>query len=454
MGVSNSVFSVMEREGLTTLWIFHNKKEGKFLLKGMKEWDNDVRWDRYMVDFTPEDILTGDYRAVGTATLLATFSELGLKDYLEQIEQLLREGRHHGIEFYYNRKKNIRVMYCKHVNTLGIRNRRHAIRCGGIRRHELDELELDILVDGLNLARAMAYKNVIANIPYGGCKTVVQCDPVNLDDFETMGFLGYAIYRTRAFTGPDMGFEPGMADIIRKKFTKAITGGNKSPIGPTGGPTAYGEYLAIREACNFIYGSREISSKKIAIQGLGEVGYPLAKYLLDDGAKLIVTDIDLAKVHNLQQEYGSDLTKYVAPDEIYTVDADIFSPCALGGIITEARVHRFRFKIIIGPANNQLKATSKEGDIELAKKLADAGILFVIDWAHNAAGVIAGWAEWLLQEKASFDRIKPRIELVCRDNFRKLLEEAEKTGKTPTELVYEKVEDVVYSGAEFNELTL
>jgi len=453
MGVTNSVFSVLEKEGLTTLCIFHNKKEAKFILRGIKEWDDDVRWDRYMVDFTPEDILTGDYRAVGTVTLLATFSQLGLKDYLEQIEQLLQEGGHHGIEFYYNSRKNIRVMYCKHVNTLGIRNRRHAIRSGGIRRHELDEPELDVLIDGLNLARAMAYKNAIANIPYGGCKTIVQCAPVKFDDFETMGFLSYVIDRTRAFTGPDMGFEPRMADIIREKFTKAITGGTKSPLGPTGGPTAYGEYLAIKEACDFIYGSRDLSKKKVAIQGLGEVGYPLAEHLLGAGAKFIVTDIELSKVQRLQQRWGEDLVEYVEPDDIYTVEADVFSPCAMGGIITADRIPRFKFKIIIGPANNQLRATSKEGEIVLAKKLADAGILFVVDWAHNTGGVIAGWSEWLLQEKASFDKIRPRIELVCRDNFRKLLEEAEKTGKTPTELVYKKVEDTVYSGAEFSELT-
>ena len=449
--MSDAVFNLMEKEGLTTLEIFYNQRENKFLMKGMKEWDDNVPWDRYMADFTPEDILTGNYKAVGTATLFATFSELGLKDYLEQIKQLLREGKHHGIEFYYHRKRNIRVMYCKHVNTLGIRNRRHAMRSGGIRRHGLDEPELDVLIDGLNLARAMAYKNAIAKIPYGGCKTVVLCDAVKLDDFETMGFLSYIIYRIRTFTGPDMGFAAEMADIMREKFTKAITGGNKSPMGPTGGPTAYGEYLAMKEACDFIYGSKDLSKRRIAVQGLGEVGYPLVEYLLNDSAPLIVTDIDLSKVHKFQQKYGLDSVQYVEPEDIYTADADVFSPCAMGGILTEDRISKFKFKIIMGSANNQLKATSKEAEIELAKKIDDAGILFVIDWAHNTGGVIAGWAEWIFQEEASFDKIKPRIKLVCGDNLRKLLEEAKRMGRTPTELVYEKVEDMVYSGAEFSE---
>ena len=449
--MSDGVFELMEREDLTTLEIFYNQRENKFLMRGMKEWDDNVCWDRYMADFTYEDILTDDYKTIGTATLLAAFDELGLADYLQQIEQLIREGRNHGIEFYYNRKKNIRVMYCKHVNTLGIRNRRHAIRAGAMRRRELSEPEIDVIVDGLNIARAMAYKNAIANIPYGGSKILVQCDAVELDDFETMGFLAYVTDRSRSFTGPDMNFEPEMADIIREKFTRNYTDGRKSRMGTSGASTGYGEYIAIKEACDFIYGSRDISDKKIAIQGLGEVGYPLAEYLLGDGAKLIVSDIDLSKVQRLQRKWGEDLVEYVEPDEIYTVDADIFSPCAMGGIITEERIPQFKFKIIIGSANNQLKATSKEGEIELAKKLADVGILFVVDWAHNSGGVLTAWGEWILQEEASLDKIRPRIEQACGSNLRQLLEEARITGRTPTELIYEQVEDMVYSGAEFSE---
>ena len=449
---ADSVFGVIEKEGLTTLEIFHNQRQGKFVLRGMKEWDANVPWDRYMVDFTLEDILTEDYKAVGTATLFATFSELGLKDYLEQIKQLLREGKHHGIEFYYNSKKNIRAMYCKHVNALGIRNRRHAIRSGGIRRHELDEPEIDVLIDGLNLARAMAYKNAIANIPYGGSKILVQCDPVSLDDFEALGFLAYVIDRTRSFTGPDMGFKPEMADIMREKFTRNIACGKEGPLGPSGGPTAYGVYLAIKEACNFFYGNDNLASRKIAIQGLGAVGYPLAEYLLKDNAKLMVTDIERAKVDNLQRKWGDKLVEYVEPENIYTVTVDVFSPCAMGGIITEDRMSSFKFNIIVGAANNQLKATSKEAEIELAKKLADNGILFSIDWAHNTGGVMAGWAEYVFQDNASFDKIKPRIEAVCRDNLRKLFDKAKGTGKTPTELAYETVESAVYNiNTEFSE---
>jgi len=103
------------------------------------------------------------------------------------------------------------------------------------------------------------------------------------------------------------------------------------------------------------------------------VGFPLAEYLLDDGAGIIVTDIDKGKADRLQQRYGSDVVRYVSPDEIYTVEADIFSPCAMGGIITEKRIPQFRCKVILGSANNQLRAMSKEAEIALAKKVANAG---------------------------------------------------------------------------------
>jgi glutamate dehydrogenase/leucine dehydrogenase len=243
-----------------------------------------------------------------------------------------------------------------------------------------------------------------------------------------------------------------VADVIREKFTKNYVGGRKDPLGATGTPTAYGEYLAIKEACRFIYGSPDISNKKIAIQGLGEVGYPLASHLLNDGANLIVTDIDSSKVRKVQQQRGPNFVRYVEPEDIYTVSADIFSPCAMGGVITEERIKQFRFKIILGSANNQLQATSQEREIELAKKLAEAGILFVIDWAHNSGGVLCAWAQWLLQEKATLDRLRPKIEAICRDNFRGLLEDAKTSNKTPTELVYERTENMVYSGADFDEM--
>jgi len=441
---SEGIFSVMDRMDLTTLEIFQNRNENTFFMRGMKEWEDDLQFSRYGTEFTYVDLLTPDYKAMGTQELAARFRKMGLEDALARVEQFLREGRHEGIEFFYHRRNDIRVSFCKHSVTLGLENRQHVMRAGAMRRHEPDEPEIEVIKDGLNLSRAMTYKNAVSALPYGGCKTVVQCAPVKLDDYETMGFLSYVPDRCRVFVGADMGLDEEMVDIIRSTFTKNFIGGTKSPLASTGSPTAYGEFLALKEDCNFTYGTRDLSDKTIALQGLGHVGFPLAEYLLGDGAKLIVADIDMGKVGALQQEYGPDRVTYISPDEIYTVEADIFSPCAMGGVITEERIPQFHCKIIQGSANNQLNATSREAEIAMAKKVADAGILFAVDWAHNNGGVIAASVLWQLQEEATEEELNPKIELPCRTNFRKLLEEAKEKGKTPTELVYEKVEKMVY----------
>jgi glutamate dehydrogenase/leucine dehydrogenase len=444
MGMSEGVFSVMKKMDLTTLEMFFSRKDNTLFMRGMKEWDDDLQFSRYTMDFSYLDMLTAHYKALGASELIMAFEDQGLKEYLKKIEELIRLGRHEGIDFFFHKRKDIRMAFCKHSVILGIRNRKHAIRAGAMRRHELNEQELDVLIDGLNLSRAMTYKNAVAAIPYGGCKTVVQCAPVKLDDLETIGFISYVADRTRNFPGADMGMDEAMVDVIHEKFTQNYIGGTKSPLVSTGTPTAYGEYVATKEACDFLYGSPNLAGRTIAIQGLGHVGYPLAEYFLKDGAKLVVSDIDLSRVKKLQDQYSADLVR-LEPDEIYMVEAEIFAPCAIGGIITEERIPEFKFKIILGSANNQLKATSKEAEISLAKKVADAGILFVEGWAHNTGGVIAAALLWQLQEEATVEQLWPMIELPCSTNFRALLEQSAKTGKTPTEQVYENIDAMIYS---------
>jgi len=443
---AKGIFDFMGERELTNLEIFYSRRHDEFLIRGMKEWDDDQDFSTYARDFTYLDMLTEHYRGIGTKEAVAGLEGMGLAEHLGRIEHLMRQGRHEGIEFYYHGARNIRAAFCKHSVTLGRNNGFHAIRAGAMRRHGLQEPELDVITDGLNLSRAMTYKNAVAAIPFGGCKTVVQCAPVKLDDYETIGFLSYVADRTRNFPGADMGLEEAMVDVIHERFTRNFVGGAKSPLVSTGTPTAYGELCAIKDACDFLYGSSDLSARTVAVQGLGHVGYPLAEYLLKEGARLIVSDIEKAKVEQLRQGYGSERVIEAQPDDIYTVDADVFAASAMGGIITEDRIPRFKFKIILGSANNQLKATSKEEEIALAKKVADAGILFVVDWAHNTGGVIAAALLWQLQDEATEEQLKPRIELACRTNFRKLLEEAKQAGKTPTEMVYEKVEKMVYGG--------
>ncbi|MBW1972012.1 MAG: Glu/Leu/Phe/Val dehydrogenase family protein [Deltaproteobacteria bacterium] len=441
--MERSLFTPIIEEGLTTLKINYDYKSDKSYLLALKEWDDDIKWEDYNEKFYMETILTSNLICLDDTKTRKLFEKYGLLDYLNSIIELLRKGKHFGIDCFYFKKKDIRFISNMHNNTLGINNRRHAVRSGGIRRHDLDEDEYEIIIDGLNLARGMSFKNAAAEIPYGGSKIVVQSAPVDLDDMEELGFLAYAIDRSHSFTGPDMGYPPELADAIKERFTLNIAGGIKG-IGPTGTPTAYGVYLAVKEASKFLFGTDSLKDKKIAVQGLGAVGFTLAEHYLKEGAYLFVADIDDNVVKKLIDKYPNNQIKPVKSDEIFFVDADIFSPCAIGGIITEDRIPKMKFKIIMGGANNQLRASSQEEEYRLAKILDKHGILFQVAWWHNVGGVLAGWEEYENQENASLSHIIPKIERICTIKTRENLKRAKDKNITPTESAYKSVEELIY----------
>lgn len=134
----------------------------------------------------------------------------------------------------------------------------------------------------------------------------------------------------------------------------------------------------------------------------------------------------------------------VDPEEIYYVDADIFSPSAIGGIITKELIPRMKFKIILGGANNQLKASSQEEEYELARELEKAGITFQVAWWHNIGGVMSGYEEYINQEKADMKILLAKIEEICSGQTWINLNRAKELGITPTEMAYKTVEDKIY----------
>src|SRR5262249_39085648 len=129
-----------------------------------------------------------------------------------------------------------------------------------------------------------------------------------------------------------------------------------------------------------------LNRKTIALQGCGHVGYHLASYLSEAGARLVVSDVDGAKVDRIVDELGATS---VAPEQIYSVDANIFAPCALGGVINDATIPQLNAEIVAGAANNQL-LEPRHGE-----ELSRLGILYAPDYAANAGGVINGCRELL-----------------------------------------------------------
>jgi leucine dehydrogenase len=235
----------------------------------------------------------------------------------------------------------------------------------------------------------MTYKNAVAGLNLGGGKSVIIGNNKTVD--REMIFRAHGRFVEslggRYITAEDVGTSTADMDFVHME-TKNVSGlagrsGDPSPV------TAHGVFRAIQASAKEKWGSDDLSSKTVSLQGAGHVGHYLAKELHGAGAKLIVTDIDQERVKHVVAEFGA---RAVGPDEIYGVQADIFAPCALGGIINDKTIPQLKVQIVCGAANNVL-LEERHG-----KALEEKGILYTPDYVANAGGVInvyselAGWS--------------------------------------------------------------
>jgi leucine dehydrogenase len=246
----------------------------------------------------------------------------------------------------------------------------------------------EAIVDALRLARGMTYKNAVAGLNLGGGKSVIIGNNKTID--REMIFRAHGRFVEslggRYITAEDVGTSTADMDFVHME-TKNVTGlagrsGDPSPV------TAHGVFRAIQASAKERWGSDDLSARIVTVQGCGHVGYYLSKELHEAGAKLIVTDIDQERVKQVVNEFGA---KAVGPDDIYGVQADIFAPCALGGIINDKTIPQLRVAIVSGAANNVLLEERHGSELE------SKGILYAPDYVANAGGVInvyselAGW---------------------------------------------------------------
>jgi leucine dehydrogenase len=247
----------------------------------------------------------------------------------------------------------------------------------------------EAIIDALRLARGMTYKNAVAGLNLGGGKSVIIGNNKTTD--REMIFRAHGRFVEslggRYLTAEDVGTSTADMDYVHME-TKNVTGlagrsGDPSPV------TAHGVFRAIQASAKEKWGSDDLNGRTVSVQGAGHVGYFLSKELHEAGAKLIVTDIDAERVKQVVSEFGA---RAVAPDEIYSVQADIFAPCALGGIINDKTIPQLKVEVVSGAANNAL-LEDRHGDI-----LDQKGILYAPDYVANAGGVInvyselAGWS--------------------------------------------------------------
>lgn len=443
-----SLFYPLDQEGLTTLRIQYDWKTGETFLQASKDWDANLDWSRYNKDFYVESIKTTQGKMLNDVETRAMFEKYELAEYLDEVLELVRKGRHFGIDCFYHKEFDIKYLGCMHSRKRGINNTSHGIMKGGIRRHAKSDLELDVIIDGLNLGRAMTFKNIAGELPVGGCKSCVIMDELDMTNMDHVGFLGFCLDEIRCSTGPDMGFSPTMTDVMKENgYSVQYTCGPKGPLGSSGPPTAYGVYLSLKEAVKFLKGSDDLTGMSFAVQGLGEVGSAYVGYLAENkNVKIYVGDINQKRANEIVEEYqkkGVDI-EIVSPEEILFCDVDVLGPCAMGGILNEETIPKLNCEIIWGAANNQIKASSIDEENELSRQIADRGILFQTDWWHNTAGVMFGFEEFRHQENASLERTYKDIERVLPTKTRENLESAKELGLTPTESAYKRCFDEIY----------
>src|SRR5881394_1497581 len=264
---------------------------------------------------------------------------------------LLEEHEHEQLSLCYEPSSGYRGIIVIHDSTLGP-------ALGGTRfwNYESDRAAL---IDCLRLARGMTYKAAVAGLNLGGGKSVIIGDNKTRSREPVFRAHGRHVQAMggRYITAEDVGTSTGDMEYIKAE-TDHVTG----LIGKSGDPspvTAFGVYRGIKACAHHRYGDDSLRDKRVAIQGCGHVGYYLADLLHKEGAQLFATDIDAVKLKAVVDDYRATA---VTPDEIYGVDADIFAPCALGGIINDETIPQLKVDIVSGGANNQL-AEERHGDM-------------------------------------------------------------------------------------------
>ena len=281
---------------------------------------------------------------------------------------------HEQIVFCHNKDVGLKAIIAIHNTVLGP-------ALGGTRMWPYAS-EQEALNDVLRLSRGMTYKNAVAGLNLGGGKAVIIGDPASDKSEGLFRAFGQFVESLagRYITAEDVGIDVNDMELVYRE-TQYVTGVHQVH-GGSGDPspfTDYGTMQGLLAALNRKFGNEEVGSYSYAVQGLGHVGIEFVKLLKERGAKVFVTDINKDRVARAVDEYGAEA---VGLDEIYDVDVDVYSPCALGGTVNEQTLPRLKAKIICGAANNQL-ATNEIGD-EVEKR----GILYAPDYAVNAGGVM------------------------------------------------------------------
>ncbi len=248
--------------------------------------------------------------------------------------------------------------------------------------------EADALNDVLRLSKSMTYKASIAGLNLGGGKAVIIGDSRKDKSEALLRKFGRFIKNLNGefITAEDVGTNPKDMEYIRME-TQHVMGAPES-IGGSGDPspiTALGVFMGIKAAVKELHGNDSLAGKSVVVQGVGHVGENLVRLLRDENAMVYVTDINEERIVQVAKKYGAQA---VSNNTIFDIEADIYSPCALGATINAQTISKLKYSIIAGSANNQL-----DNEYEQGRMLLEKGILFAPDYVINAGGVINCYSE-------------------------------------------------------------
>ncbi|RMF87306.1 MAG: amino acid dehydrogenase [Nitrospinota bacterium] len=305
------------------------------------------------------------------------------------MESLLRSWDGEAVIIHFDHPTGAWIVIAIHSTRLGPAG-------GGTRMKTYPDLPAAVQ-DAMRLAAAMTYKFAIPGIAMGGGKAVIALPP----DFDQrlrptlLRHYGTLVHQLRGlfYTGPDVGTSAADMDIIAETGAPYIFGRTPAAggAGDTGPLTAIGVFTGMQVTCAQLFGSPSLHRRRILVQGAGSVGRSLIERLCAAGAEVYFSDIDEEVVQELLKTLP---VTFVAPDDVYTTECDIFAPCALGGILNRDTIPLLKCKAVVGAANNQL-ATPEDAD-----RLQAREILYAPDYVVNAGAVLGipgietmGWSQ-------------------------------------------------------------
>lgn len=278
------------------------------------------------------------------------------------------------------------VVFCHDDETglkaiIGIHSTALGPALGGTRMWNYEN-EYDALIDVLRLSRGMTFKAAISGLDLGGGKAVIIGDARKDKTDALMQKFGEYVdsLSGRYITAEDVGINTHDMEMVKTK-TNHVTGIPES-MGGAGDPspvTAYGVFMGLKAAAKYKWGTDDLTGKKVLVQGVGHVGETVVKYLVENGASVLINDIYDDVLENVSAKYNATIVR----DDVYGLDVDIYSPCALGVTVNDSTIERLKCEIIAGAANNQLADENVHG-----KRLAEKGIIYAPDFLINAGGLI------------------------------------------------------------------